>query len=531
MKPLRLASALLAALTVSVGSYAADDTSVMLERMTAARDKAISREAGGYYYSAYTSLTEYAALASALADTGLVSRAEASIAAGYAEYLEFEPRLYLADSTGAGIAVGSDGMSVAGSSAVKLNVPFELADAKDFFSLIPSSSEETYILVELDVKSEKDLRRIAFDMAEDYLIKNLRQLSTLEGKVCLSFCPSVATFTATRTLADSYKLAFAHVAELADRYAPNVSMVYSLEDARTPSEQTEMLFYPGDWCVDILGIELYHTETDSDMTHAEAAYRCRGDCYDPVLSVKRLAESFISATGRDDIPVIITGCSFPWDGKAALDNWAEEAERFYRLIPAACPNLEAVFYSNASSSMGICNLRQNSRAAEVYKQCISLPWYDLRSRDDVSLSPATEITYIPLGEEVQAVLYVGGLFRDAEYSLYLDGSEVASGSPIFSVGEHTLTVYVTDERCNARLDYTLSISDSGEASVTASVGEHDLNQNGITDFGDIEIITTYIAGWRDYTGDEKSLDINGDGKISLADVTALCKVLSPELTE
>lgn len=527
MKPRRLISALLASLALSVGSYAADTPSVTLRRMEEVRDKAIARETGGYYYSAYTSLTEYASLAAELAEQGLVSPAEASIAAGYAEYLRFEPKLYLADSTGDGIAVGSDGMYVSGSSAVKFTIPFELADARDFFSPIPSSSEETYILAELDVKSEKALRRIAFGMAEDYLIRNLRQLSTLEGKVCLSFCPSVATLRRTRTVADSYKLAFAHVAELADRYAPNVSMVFSLEDSRTPSEQTELLFYPEARYVDILGIELCHTEIYDDLTHAEAAYRCRGECYDPVLSVKRLAEDFIRATGRDDIPVIITGCSFPWDGKAALDNWAEEAERFYRLIPAACPNLEAVFYSNASSSMGICNLRQSSEAAEVYRQCISSPWYDLRLRDDVSLSPTTEITYIPIGEEVQAVLYLGGLFRDAEYTLCLDGSEVSSGAPIFGAGEHTLTVYITDERCIARLDYALSISESGAASVTASVGVHDINRNGITDFGDVETITTYIAGWSDNTADAQSLDINGDGRVSLADVTALCKIISP----
>ena len=533
-KGIKAASAFIAAaISVSVGvpASAAEDYQKLLSDMKASRSRAESYEINGNYGMAFEELCEYAEICSVLADAGEISAADADIAEGWRDSLKFTPELYISDSSKKGVFFGGDGKYIDGASAVKLSIPFGAADVSGYTSMIPPCSEELGILVSFDIwGGESMLRSIAFGGQDEYLIESLRVISRMEGRIYLSFCPSINTWKSTRTVAQSFINAYRYVADFVRRYAPNVSMVFTLGDVLDPGEDTVLKFYPGDGYVDVFGVELCHTYNKSEDPSAKAAYDCRGSYYDPVFSAARMTEAFAEVAGRADTPVIIESCSFPWEGTAAVEDWAFEMERFYNLIPAVCPTLEAVFYSNESSSAGVCNLRQNSEAEELYEKCLSLPWYVNYSSDAANCGAVSieKVSYIAPGETAYMVLYCGGKFDGTEYRIFLDGTEIGSDGAVISPGERNIIAYVTDNKYTAVLEYNVSFADDGTFTAKAVPAQlYDYNGNGILDFGDSELLLAYIAEWDVYLNGFDP-DVDGDGKVNISDVKALnLKMIPP----
>ncbi len=488
----------------------------LLTAMTAAKSKAESYESSENYTFAYRALTEYADLAEALAETGEVTEREAALAAAHRDILRFEPELYVAEDAKRGIFAGSDGYFADGADAVKLSIPFGDADVADYLHLIPQTARELCILVTFKVTSESTMRNIAFGKYDDYLVRSLRQLALLEGRVHLAFCPSVNTMRRTGTVAQSYIAAYRYVADAARRYAPNVSLVYSLGDVLIPGEDTAALFYPGNGYVDVLGVELCNTYNKSEMPSSEAAFDRRGGYYDPVYSVRLMADKLAAVAG--DLPVMVTGCSFPWDGRAAVTDFAAEMERFYRLVPLVCPNLSAVFYSNESSALGVCNLRQNGEAAAMYEKCLALPWYD-----DARGTAFGDGSLVEAGETVPLMVYCGGIFAGAKYEVWQNGEAVSADAVTLTEGD--LTVYITDEIYLAKLEFELIPAEAGMLCVRAIPAAVDYNGNGYADFGDADLLTAYIAKWDVDLGGAET-DLNGDGKTNIIDVRALLKMIA-----
>ncbi len=489
-----------------------------LAAMNTAKSSARSKELSGNLYSAYKSLTEYAALADSLAKEGAVSPAEAEMAAAHRDSLNFDPVIYVENKESSRkIAVGSDGYYSQSATAVKLNVPFGMANVEDFYHTVPKSDKLLTVLVTFEISDESTLRSIPRGSMDSYIIKNLHGMSLIEGNVYLAFCPGVNGMHQTRTLPKSYVDAYRYVAALARRYAPGVGLVYSIGDVSDPGADTVKAYYPGDEWVDVLGVELCHTYKTASPSSSKAAYDRRGDYYDPVYSVKHMADEFRNVCGRD-IPLMVTGASFPWIGKAFVDGWSSEMKRFYSLLPLVCPNLEAVFYSNASSAMGICNLRQNLAAMNTYEQCLTMPWYTGSSSSTIENAPLRS------GQSARLELYCGGKFDDT-FEVWQNGQKVDSESLTFIPGK--LTVYMTDPENPAKIEYTLTLGKNWALSAERTKPKEDLNNNGILDFGDVEILSAYIIK-PDSTADSSKFDMNGDGKTNMADITELSSMLKPQ---
>lgn len=524
-------SSVILSLIMCISTVSAEDTQDLLSQAETAKEMAEYYETGKNYSFVWNELCKYAELTETLAEAGDISEKDANIAAVWRDHYEFSPELYITDFSKDEIFFGSDGTHLAGSSAVKISVPFEMGYVSDYYSLIPASTDELCVLVSLDVTTgESTLRNIAFGNKDNYITKNLRQMSLIEGRVYLSFCPSPNTLSETRTIANSFILAYQRIATLARRYAPNVELVFTLGDIRDAGTNTFERFYPGDEYVDVFGIEVCHTYNKSDYPSPEAAFDCRGEYYDPLLSVMQMLAEAEEVVGEGGLPIIIEGSSFPWTGSASVTDWEAEMERFYSLIPAICPNLKAVFYSNASSSAGICNLHQNKTAAALYEQCAKLPGYVYyEGRDSTGgWTAASELTKITPDKQVCLELYLSGMFSGAEYKLFLDGTELTDGKASFSAGEHTLEIYVTESYCSAKIVYTVLVSENGDFSMThvSALPEYDINGNGILDFADSELLNAYIAHWDiDLSGYD--LDINGDGTVNLWDTLKLLTLMKP----
>jgi len=499
----------------------ADGTDVLIARMNAARDTAISYEASGDCAYAHGFLMRYASLAAELAESGAVSAKEAELAAAWRDSLAYEPSVIAGDPSKKGIFFGGDGVFAEGSSAVKLDVPYG-ADVAGFFPMIPSSIEETGVLVSLSPTNEKTLRTIAQGKADDYMIDFVRKISRIEGVVYLDFCPAVNTWRMTRTIEQSFIDAFRYVAHLADRYAPNVRTVFSLADLRKVGEDTVALFWPGNEYVDVFGAEVYYTYNRSEAVSPEAALDLRGEYFDPVASVARLADDAVRVSGDAGLPVIVTGCSFPWGGRAATDGWAFEMERFYTLIPGVCPTLEAVFYTNVSSAYAFCNLRQNGEAFEVYRRCLSLPWYREHGSGKSAMGavPVCDLGYLPEGKSVPVYLYAPVKYSDAVLRLSVDGVEIDADRLSFTSGVHVLVAYAETASVSSMTEYTVNAAKDGTLTIEKTPFAYDYNGNGILDTGDASILLAYVTKWDVSLGDGEP-DVNGDGKVNLKDVSVL----------
>lgn len=524
-KPLQsmLAAVLSAALLVP-GAVAADGET-MLREMRAAKESAAEYEIADRYEMAYRELTRYADLAGALAKTGDVSPAEADMAQAWRDHLRFAPEIFVECETDDGVFFGSDGVFAEGSSAVKISIPYG-AYAEDLYPTIPSVTDELLIYTELEVTNERTLRQIAFGKADDYVIKNLRQIARMEGRVYFAFSPGVNTLRETRTLPSSFISAYRYVAKLARRYAPNVELVFAVGDVRDPGRDTVARFYPGDEWVDALGAELYHTYSKSYMPSPKAAYDCRGEYYDPVQSVLNIRGD-VQSIAEKDLPVIISGCSFPWGGRAALDDWAEEMKRFYRLIPVAVPELVGVLYSNESTANGFCNLRQNSDAMALYRECLEVPWYINHNRAGSTKKAVSveKLDLVKVGDATGLHVLTTGKFSGVPYRIFFGSKEYRDGF-VYGKINSIMTLYITDNNCLAKMQYKFVMSSGGECSVTPVQADHDFNGNGYLDFGDTEVLSAYIARW-DVDMNGYSPDVNGDGIVNLTDVSALRVKMKP----
>ena len=360
----KITAVLLAAAAVFTVSAGADDNAKTRASLEKSARSYLKR--GNYTY-AYTALDEYASLSREMAEAGELHPYLADTARAMADYYRFEPEV-LALYGSRRFFRGSDGYVSDTANAVRLDVPFTIANVEDFYHFIPNRTEEVGVLVSLNVNTEKEMISIASGGFEGKIAENMRQLSRIEGQVYLTFCPGVDAVKKSRTIHMSYKNAYITIAEAARRYAPNVQLVYSVSDVPVPGEDTVSRFYPGDEYVDVFGVEVSSAfRADPFATEEELYWYRRGEFYDPVWSVQVMEEKFRLATGRE-CPLMVTGVSFPWDGRNSIDDYGEQMRGFYEKLPEVCPALVGIFYSGKSSSDAMCNLRSNPEAARIYEE-------------------------------------------------------------------------------------------------------------------------------------------------------------------
>lgn len=509
---------MLSVCTVTAGSaYAIDPTSPEILRgmMESAKSAALSYISGENFGFVGTSLSEYARLARELSDMGELQPYYADTAEALCDAYDYSPELYAVTGERK-VFMGSDGYFAPGADAVRLNVTLDLAPVSDYLHLIPKTAEELCILVALDTPSERSMIDIAAGKKDDVLLRELRTVSRLEGQLYLTFCPGINLKNDSRTLHMSYIAAFRRIADMARRYAPNVSMVYSVGDRLDAGDDTVAKFYPGDPYVDVLGVEFIHGSESLNVSEERMAWELRDRYYDPVYSVCRIADTFKNVTGRD-IPLMVTGCSFPWQGYNARDDWAFAMEEFYTVLPRLRGDLTAIFYGNTSNSFGVCNLRQNRTAAELYEKCIS--------QSSVSAVPLASLSKIGIDGTAKVFPFTRRLFGTEAYDVYLDGNPT-DGTVNFAEGEHTLEVYLYGSVFYSKLSYALSVKKNGTFAIELVSPEFDYNGNGILDFGDSELLSAYIAKWQVDLGGF-SPDVNGDGLTNIRDISALEMLMMP----
>lgn len=499
-------------LTISGSAVASDSPTpdTVREQMNVAKSAALSYLKGANYYFAYTSLGEYAALARTLADGGELHPYLADTAESLRDAYRYAPEIYAVTDEST-VFMGSDGYFSKNANAVRLNVTLGYAPLEDYLHLIPQTSKELCILVALNAPTERSMIKLAAGELDESIIRDLRTMGRLEGRVYLSFCPAINNKSNSRSLHLSYIAAFRHIADLARRYAPNVQTVYSLGDKLTAGDNTVTRFYPGDSYVDVLGVELTLIPRSLHPTEEEQAWNGIGAYYDPVHAADSLAEDFAAATGRN-IPLMVTGCSFPWDGYYAREDWESAMEEFYTTLPLLRPELVAIFYKNESNSYGVCNLRQNKTAAALYERCITL------AESAVPLESVTE------GTGHRITVYNRRIFASAT-EVYLNG-KVTDGRITLTEGDNLLEVYVTGDYFYSKSAYTVTLSPSGTVTTAPIVPDFDYNGNGILDFGDSEMLSAYIAKWQVDMGGITT-DVNGDGRTNIRDLSSLEQLITP----
>jgi len=428
----------------------------------------------------------------------------------------FNPTVAVSNPSGEPIFFGSDAY-VPGASAIKIPMTFGLGSLEDYLPQIPYTKNELSILLSLYVNSEKILRSIAYGYEDDYIISLLRTLASLEGRLYLSFCPSVNYMRPTVTLKDSFLAAFRHVAELCRRFAPNVSLTFTAADIHSSDPSA---FFPGSEFVDVIGVEITHTYNRSDPLDPKAAFDCRGQFYSPLTSAKLTVDAVRKVAG--DLPVIIESVSFPSDGTASVSDYISEMELFYKNLPVLIPETIAVFYSNRSNSYGISNLRRDESLMQAYLNAANLPCYKFyeKSSPTSNLSPIENVTRVIPGAPVEIELWCGHIYGSPEKRVFLNGTE--TNAPVLTPGTHLLEIYVTDPDMAALLSYTLTVTEDGSLTVTVTdASSTDFNGNGILDVGDVQYLTATVAGWSFSIPESAVRDVNGDGRVNLTDVAVL----------
>lgn len=443
-----------------------------------------------------------------MAEAGELHPYLADTASAMAEYYDFEPQL-VALTGQRKFYTGSNGYATPKANAVRIDVPFALANVEDFYHFIPNTTEEVCVLVTFDVTREKDMLSISRGNHDKRLAENMRQLSRIEGEVYLAFCPGVDSLRRTRTLHLSYKAAYIKIAEAARRYAPNVKLVYSISDTPIPGENTAGKFYPGDEYVDLFGVEVDSAFVpDPFASDEELCYSLRGEYTDAVHSVLRMVEYFRAATGRD-CPVTVTGVSFPYGGRNGTADYRERMSEFYRDLPLYCGSLTSIFYNCNSSSLAMCNLRGNPDAAAAYEACL---------RKTVPVSVPLGELYVS-AEDVSVTVATGGLFRRSDTAFRVNG-EKCTTLPAITEDPLTLDVYSSGDYHTFRATYTVQAMPDGTVSARLVPPKYDYNGNGYYDFGDTDLLAAYISRWNVDLGDIPT-DVNGDGKTNIFDVSSL----------
>ncbi|MBQ9921378.1 MAG: S-layer homology domain-containing protein [Clostridia bacterium] len=222
-----------------------------------------------------------------------------------------------------------------------------------FHYLFPSEPVYTMVAWNVPNENKSDLDKVNSGSWDDYIISDLKFLSTLEHKILLRFgaevnCWDIPADKAQRDeLIESYKNAFRRISSLAKEYTPNVAMVYSPNDVSnmyvTPED-----FYPGDDYVDWVGMSSYcvlSNEASGKTGDRVDALYFRGLFDNPVAKIREVVDAF-----GDRKPILISECGFayaPEEGQNT-QHATEKLREFYTYVNMVYPQVKGVLYFNAN---------------------------------------------------------------------------------------------------------------------------------------------------------------------------------------
>ena len=183
---------------------------------------------------------------------------------------------------------------------------------------------------------------------------------------------------------DEFKNAFNSIANSV-RYLPNVSVVWSV--AHTDPWKSESRpytsddFYPGDDCVDYVGITIYCNKY-FEGRRWEGVEKFNEICFktgyssDPVLMIKDFVDKY-----GDRKPIIISECGAAYSTKGEVSeihhDWAAtKLKEIYSYIPMVYPQVKLIAYFNKKidHEANWYDLNSSSELTNAYTSVCKSPW-------------------------------------------------------------------------------------------------------------------------------------------------------------
>ncbi len=384
-------------------------------------------------------------------------------------------------------------------SAHLLYVHFFDEEVESFSWKLPKNTDDFLLLVAWNVpnQNQADLDRINSGEEDEYIIRNLQYLSTLECDVLIRFGAEVNCWTSLPYLngsdksnaaefIDSYKNAFRRISKLADKYSPNAGMVYSPNSISNWYYTVED-FYPGDEYVDWVGMSAYFNKTAGDSWNlssgTDAYYSC-GDYYDdPIIKVEHIIDAF-----GDRKPIIITegGCCYESsDGVQSVEYAEEMISYFYTYVSRVYPQVKGVMYFNNNIDGNCYTLFSNSDAneylADVYtdlaRSNVSME-YMLGNTDVCGYTEITNIDEVT--DSLRLSVYASyPTIEKVKVSYSFDGKlieettkypyDVEISMDELSVGGHFLKVNTSCMETVHDMYYRVNVGEDGRITVTEAI--------------------------------------------------------------
>jgi hypothetical protein len=151
--------------------------------------------------------------------------------------------------------------------------------------------------------------------------------------------------------AEEYKTAFRFIADIMHQEAPNVALVWSVNNISAKGLTYDM-YYPGDTYVDWVGISLYTSKYfngNPDTSDVDAAIYSTGKYANPVKFMRELVAQY---GARKPIMISEGGVSlYSTVNSEDLTEWAlPRIRQTYAYIPMLFPEVKAMYWFNANTN-------------------------------------------------------------------------------------------------------------------------------------------------------------------------------------
>lgn len=227
-----------------------------------------------------------------------------------------------------------------------------------------------------DAKMDSVLKNIR--NYKSYIEKTADYLGKLTIPVFLRFASEMNIKDNSKDAA-SYIEAFRYVSGVMKAKAPNVAMVWSLNDISAKGRTYDQ-YYPGDEYVDWVGISTYtdryfqgKKDWGSQQDSIDSVYMT-GEYANPMAKIRPVMEAY---GGRKPIMISETGVGhYSKTAEQKMTDWASvQLKRLYVYGPMVYPQLKGIFYFNANndsiSKYVDYSLYGNPDINDLYNQLVS----------------------------------------------------------------------------------------------------------------------------------------------------------------
>lgn len=329
------------------------------------------------------------------------------------------------------------------------------------------------------------LQRVLDPSSDEYIISNLKYISTIHDNILLRFGAEVncwdmpADESARADYIETYKQAFRKISTLARQYAPNAALVYSPSDISNMYVTAED-FYPGDEYVDWVGMSVYdniNPQATNQVGDVGDAYFCRGVYDNVIVRMRDIIEAF-----GERKPILVSESGFSYHDNAGvqtLEHALSKMKEFYTYADMVYPEIKGIMYFNKNMEKDF-SLTQNDTMRNEYYHLLqeNLPVMSYLNRGTAGYT-----RFSTLNETRDVInLYTYAMYPGAETSVSysVDGVGIPSQPEIpyraqldvssLSAGAHKLEVSIWAANTNIIKEYDFYVGENGFVS-TNPIGE------------------------------------------------------------